>query len=59
MNILSPVVNFREPYLPTHVVVCQDCGCIKYGSIFVKAIRCQVCGGRNKLACRLREELGR
>ncbi len=43
-------------YLPTHVAICQDCGCIAYGSIFVKAIKCPVCKGRNKLACRLRED---
>ena len=40
--------------LPTHVVFCRDCGTVRYGSMFVKVIRCTLCNGNNKVTARIR-----
>lgn len=40
--------------VPSHVAFCLDCGTTRYGSLFVKAIRCTLCNGNNKVTARLR-----
>ena len=35
-----------ENTLPTTVVICRDCGSIRYGSAFLRVVNCKICNGR-------------